>query len=149
MSNAAYDLSFYENKKLQPLTVVKNEDRKQKKAFSSVFKIILTAVFVLAMASLMIYGNVTKTELTDKINEVKDQIKVVQSENNRLQAQFDIQLSKQKIEAEAIKLGLSEPDKDQYVYVSLDGGDKIVIPEKEKDNSEESGFYSFILEYFS
>ena len=152
MGNVAYDLSIYEKKERAKIEIVKKPTVKKNsiRSISFAAKLIITAVIVMVFSSLMIYGNIKKTELTDTINELTREVEEIQSENNRLNAQIAGNLSLAKIEEEAIKLGMSKTEKFQIEYLSLEIGDKIVIPNEDKvQNWTKSSIFSFILEYFS
>ena len=99
------------------------------------FGLIVVATVMLSLIGYKVYGNVQLTELNDQIGKVRTEKSAADSENVRLQTEFDALLATRNIEEQAKLLGMQRMKPDQLEYIFIEGGDRIkIMKEKEPDN---------------
>ena len=116
-TNVAYDLSMFETKpkktqaeRLQVVESVPKPRRKPKMKVSAILLISAIVAVVVLMVGYSIYGRVQLNELSAELNQINAQMKSMESENTRLEAQLSSQNSLQWLENEATKLGLGKTE---------------------------------------
>lgn len=80
---------------------------------------IMTAVFVLAAMCGNIFLRLQINEVNSKINDVKEEINVLESQKTSLEVEVERVISFSNIELEAAELGMQKMDKSQVKYIRV------------------------------
>ena len=101
-----------------PQTAKKQAARKAAaEAVGSKVKAIAVIGFVLAVICANIFLRVRITDVNAQINDVKNEIVELKSEQTRLNVEFENRISFENLEQAAAALGMSKTDKSQVVYI--------------------------------
>lgn len=128
-TSSAYDLSEFEDApKKKPaespkLKVVKN--RKNKPASVLGPGVVCAFAIIVALISLMIYNHVKLNELTNEINELSHELKVLQSDSVKMTSSLESTISLRKVAQLAEELGMQKRDEYQTERIYLYQQDKI------------------------
>lgn len=131
-NSLAYDFSMFEEKKKEEKAdVVKMPSRaREKKSVAknvlAIFSKLSSAITVTVVLAL-IFGNLFLrskiSETTAKINETKKQIEIYDSEETRLNVEYEQIVSYGNLENAAHDLGMKKMDKSQVVYIRVNDTD--------------------------
>ncbi len=122
----AYDFDmFLPKEKPQKAKIVKMPHTAKKQAARKAaatavgnrVKAIVAVGFILAVICANIFLRVRITEVNAQINDVKDEIVELQSEQTRLNVEFENRISYQNLEQAATALGMGKTDKSQVIYI--------------------------------
>lgn len=150
--SVAYDFSRFEQTAVKQtpetpaLRVVKTgkKAKQRTKAAFAVFKAAFCALALALALTSVIYTQAVLTEVGENINAASRELENLKSENGRLSAQLESQLSLRNIEQyAAVNLGLSKLEPDQIEYVNLSGGDKTELA-----SPQEPSLWDQIKEWF-
>lgn len=131
----AYDFKMFETtakKEANKDNIVKMPEERRKsnakrKAYSSMlfskFSSIVLVLMVLAMICSNIYLRSQISETTAKISAVKKEIVALDSEETRLNVEYEKIISYNNLEAQAAELGMKKKDKSQVVYIRVNDTD--------------------------
>lgn len=110
------------------LRVVKRRNAVDHAAMVKAGMVFLTAIAIIAA---IIYNNVILTELTAEIQAAKAELEMLESENRRMQVEFESKVSLRNIEEVASEtLGMAKIESYQVEYVDLCGGDQVRVAQK-------------------
>lgn len=145
--NAAYDLSLFEEKPRQNMTVVKptkqavrSQNRRTRlQTLINVATTLLVLVTVCAVVGLVIFNNVQITEINNEILQKQEELDILNSENIRLSNELASQISAEQVDEYAESHGMQKIDSYQLQYITVGGGDKLEVAE-----SGETGFFESI-----
>mgnify|MGYP001618821603 FL=1 len=89
-------------------------------------KILKLAMLAVAGAVFFVYAweNIQATRLGYSIEGLRKEIKDLENTNNYLKKEIRVSLSPEKLQAEALKLGLVYPEPDALVHLDEDNSDK-------------------------
>lgn len=157
----AYDLSLFEPKedKVVELKPNKKAEKAEKKRLKvqSVLNTVTTlfvAVAAVAVIGSMITTRVQLTELNSVMSEKQTELEELQSEYNQLSAQLASKTSAQSVDAYAQEQGMQKAEAGQIEYITVDGGDKVELPQEdnqswwEKIGSSIANFFSSLAYLF-
>ena len=91
--------------------------RRESALVSETVKKIAIISFVLAVVCANIFLRVRITEVNTDINNIKNEIAELESENTRLNVEFENRISFKNIEESAVSLGMKKMDKSQIIYI--------------------------------
>ena len=151
----AYDLSLFEEKedKVVELKPNKKAEKAQKKKhkIQSVLNTVTTlmiAVAAVAIMGSMITTRVRLTELNSVMNEKQAVLTELESEYKQLSAQLASKTSAQSVDAYAQEQGMQKVEAGQIEYITVDGGDKVEVPQEDSQSWWES-IWSSVVNFFS
>lgn len=151
----AYDLSLFEEKedKIVELKPNKKAEKAQKKKHKvqSVLNTVTTlfvAVIAVAVMGTMITTRVRLTELNSVMNQKQAELVELQSEYKQLSAQLASKTSAQSVDNYAQEQGMQKAEAGQIEYITVDGGDKVEIPQEDNQSWWEQ-IGSSIANFFS
>lgn len=121
----AYDFDmFLPKKNTESAKIVKMPQKKKSASkqratavVSENVKKIAIIAFVLSVICANIFLRVRITEVNDDINKIKTEIAELESENTRLNFEFENRISFKNIEESAVSLGMKKMDKSQIIYI--------------------------------
>lgn len=140
-ANLAYDLSKLNENELKndPYIVSKP---KSNKAISP-FKIILTLVVILALATFFISSQISLNELNGEMAVKSKKLNELSNERTKLYIDLETRTSLSNVEEYAVsELGLQKANNSQVEYVNIPRENKIEFEDKEP------GFFEKILNFF-
>lgn len=117
-----------------------NRAPKIKKVNKKIFKvnpvaIIMSIITIAVLLGYMVFSMVELNQVTSEINNTDKQIRVLKSENVRLNAEAESMMNLSNIENYAKqKLGLTKLSPGQTTYISLSQGNSIEIPQNDGGN---------------
>ena len=118
----------------------------------------LAVVGLLAVACMLVFvlcGYVQLFEESSAVTELKTELAEANAMNERLQATYDSKVDLDEIARRAAKLGMTEPNSRQTVYLNLQGTDRAVISEAGTENVVHTAWDAIVRsvrtlkEYFS
>ena len=132
--NAAYDLSVFETHEREeqhrPELILIKRNRAVARPTVAPIKIIAIMVGVLSVITLMIYNRVLLTELNDSIDDSRNELTILQSENVRLKAELENAMSLDSIESSIADImndmGMTRITQENVRYVVLSSEDATV-----------------------
>lgn len=102
--------------------------------WASRVRLLLCAVMVIAVGSLIIYGNVAVVELGDRLNRQANTLQQLVEESEQLQARIDSSISLNVVaELAADRMLMGKEDSYQITYISLGNGDTVSSTAKSTD----------------
>ena len=136
--NAAYDLSVFETHEREdqhrPELILIKRNRAVARPTVAPIKIIAIMVGVLSVITLMIYNRVLLTELNDSIDDSRNELTILQSENVRLKAELENAMSLDSIESSIADImndmGMTRITQENVRYVVLSSEDATVSEER-------------------
>ena len=140
--NAAYDLSVFETHEREeqhrPELILIKRNRAVAKPTVAPIKIIAIMVGVLSVITLMIYNRVLLTELNDSIDDSRNELTILQSENVRLKAELENAMSMDSIESSIADImndmGMTRITQENVRYVVLSNEDA-TVSENQNDSA--------------
>ncbi len=141
----AYDFERFMPKTAKaPAEIVKMPDpssrkrsRRAVKAMSVSAFAVMTAVFVLAALCTNIGLRLEINEANDRINGIKNEISMLDSELTELEVEFDRRISYANIELAATELGMAKRNKEQVKYIRVNNTDSAKLSGGEIAKAEE------------
>ena len=143
----AYDFEMFMPRSAEPArkdNIVKLPQTKQqrfaktravKRVSASAFAV-MTTVFVLAALCGNIFLRLQINEVNSKINDVKNEISVLESQKTSLEVELERVISYSNIELEATEIGMQKMDKNQVKYIRVN--DKNTAVTKDGETVESS-----------
>ncbi len=143
----AYDFEMFMPRSAEPArkdNIVKLPQTKQqrraktravKRVSASAFAV-MTTVFVLAAMCGNIFLRLQINEVNSKINDVKNEISVLESQKTSLEVELERVISYSNIELEATEIGMQKMDKNQVKYIRVN--DKNTAVTKDGETVESS-----------
>lgn len=104
--------------------------KKVKPATPFPIEFIFCTIIIFSLLTFIAYSLSIVNEVSYEIDNLESQIAAGKEENRRLTLQLDKKLNLNDIEREAIRLGMVKSSEVGIHYVSIAGGDKIVITEE-------------------
>ena len=151
-TNLAYDLSRYNDNKVQAEPKREQMIKRSTKAVPAGFSAFKTVMAVFVAGALMcfvLYGKAEETTLQAQLTAMNKAVDVEYSNGVRMKAELDGRTSIEAVEEYAENvLGLKKLDKSQVEYVSLQNNDVIEIAKAESNTfvNVKNKFYE-LLEY--
>ncbi len=104
-----------------PQAAAKTKARRQTAArkLSAPVYAVMICVFMLAALCGNIFLRLSINETNSKINDIKEEIAVLDSERTSLEVEFERYISYSNIELEAAKIGMQKMDKKQVKYIRV------------------------------
>ena len=130
----AYDFDmFLPKQKQEKAKIVKMPRKKKTAARSSASAVVAERVksfaivgFILAVLCANIFLRVRITEVNADISAIKTELTELESEQTRLNTEFENRISYENIEQAAAQLGMKKMDKSQVVYIRTNTTDAAV-----------------------
>ncbi len=131
--NSAYDYQGYEEYYdlddavvAQPLELRVYRKKGISKELTS--QLISSVAIIAVLLVMLIYSNITLTELSDQVSTQRGEYDVLKSESRRMMAELEGSVSLRNIEESAVAtMGMARVEPYQIEYVDLGGGDKIEV----------------------
>lgn len=148
------NLAYQAVPELQPKkqTIGKVESSKKVEVIKPTAFIAMLLV-VTGLLVFLIFNMVRLNEVTSEITSMETQLREQQSEQVRLSAQLESEMSLTSIEEYAENnLGLTELNPNQISYITLDSGNRIELPQQEESSSlsetaeDISDFFAYLFE---
>ncbi len=130
------------------------KSRSKSRAVESRLGSVLMMIFISILAVLLLGGVIysldKRNTVYNQVAELKNELKLAEAENARLQTELDSEMSAKNVEdyAENV-LGMKKIDPSQIEYVKTQMGDVVSIPEKEDGIlTKIKNFFDECVEYF-
>lgn len=127
-----------------------NKNKSGESRIGSVLMMIFISVLACCLLGGVIYSLDKRNATYNRLSSLKNELKLAEAENARLQSELDSQMSAKNVEAYAEDvLGMKKIDPSQIEYIKTNTGDVVSIPEKE-DNifTKVKKFFDDCVEYF-
>lgn len=132
--NEAYDLELFRPREpqLQTLTgdhkVKKDKQRRSRRqsVMTTVFYLML-GVVLMAVIGYFITGRVRLTEMNKTLADSQAQLKVLQSERVRLEAELAAKTSAEQVDQYALENGMAPVESSQIYYIATADGDRVTV----------------------
>ncbi len=127
-----------------------NNDKKPESRIGSVIMMILISIIAAGMLGSVIYSLDKRNTMYNRLAVLKNDLKLAEAENVRLQSELDSEMSARNVEdyAENV-LGMKKIDSSQIEYIKIRTGDIVSIPAKETDIiTKVKKFFDDCVEYF-
>lgn len=102
----------------------------QKKGISKELtgQLISSVAIIASLLVMLIYSNITLTELSDQVSTQRSEYEILKSESRRMMVELEGTVSLRNIEESAVAtMGMAPVEPYQVEYVDLGGGDKIEV----------------------
>lgn len=86
------------------------------------------------MLILVVFGYVQMYEATQRVSKMKSELSTLQQEQVVLESLYESSVDLAYVEEQASAMGFATPEKDQIVYLELEGTDRAEIYTVKKDN---------------
>lgn len=142
-NSQAYDLSLFdmsaapkraeerrkEFKIVEPQRKTKKEIQLEKaKDARLVMRVVVVSLMLFTLIGMQIFTNLRLNEISAYYEEQQNRLKIAESENVRLQMEFDSMVAPEKIsELAETKLGMVQRENYQVSFFDLSEGDRVVI----------------------
>lgn len=151
----AYDLSLFESKedkiiKLKPnkkLEKVQKRRLKVQSVLNTALTLLVAAILVAVVGS-MITTRVQLTEQNKAISQKQKELDELKTEYKQLNAELAAKTSAQSVDEYAKAHGLQKADPGQIQYITVNGGDKVELPDDGARSWWEK-IIDFITNFFS
>jgi cell division protein FtsL len=125
-TNAAYNLSIYENEPEIKMVKAKKPPRPTGLGFSP--KMVLFALVIAAIGSAFLYTNAMMNEVFNDIRAIETEIKTIEAERTRLEMEIESRQSLRNIEEYAKKtLGMNKIQKYQTEHIDLSANNTVIL----------------------
>lgn len=112
-------------------------ETKSKPAFSFTAKSFFTVAVAFAVAFFIVRGFVTINEAENRITSLKNELRMVEAENQAIRAKIDKSIDLKNLQSVANeKFGMVRPESYQVFYMDLDFGDYAETVNEKKNESE-------------
>ncbi len=127
-TNAAYDLSLFEEVERQPKIEEVKLPKKQKVLNMSPLKMLSLGAVVVALVSILLYSNVMLSEITAEVNAATSTLEDLNNEYTRLEMELNRKMSIGAIEEYATEtLNMSKIEQYQVEMVSINSNDEVIV----------------------
>lgn len=127
-TNAAYDLSLFEEVERQPKIEEVKLPKKQKVLNMSPLKMLSLGAVVVALVSILLYSNVMLSEITAEVNAAASTLEDLNNEYTRLEMELNRKMSIGAIEEYATEtLNMSKIEQYQVEMVSINSNDEVIV----------------------
>lgn len=127
-TNAAYDLSLFEEVERQPKIEEVKLPKKQKVLNMSPLKMLSIGAVVVALVSVLLYSNVMLSEITAEVNAATSTLEDLNNEYTRLEMELNRKMSIGAIEEYATEtLNMSKIEQYQVEMVSINSNDEVIV----------------------
>ena len=127
-TNAAYDLSLFEEVERQPKIEEVKLPKKQKVLNMSPLKMLSLGAVVVALVGILLYSNVMLCEITAEVNAAASTLEDLNNEYTRLEMELNRKMSIGAIEEYATEtLNMSKIEQYQVEMVSINSDDEVVV----------------------
>lgn len=96
--------------------VVKKKIRPRRKQ-NRVIKTIATILVAAGAAVTLLFNYAAMVEMSNDVSRMRGELAALKSENTRKKVEIDASIDLNKIEVEALKLGMRRPERSQTVYI--------------------------------
>ena len=127
-----------ENVMPMPKTYTRKKAKAAKSAVSLSAFAVMFSIILLAAFCGNIYLRMRVNEFNSKINSVKEEIEVLNTEKTSLQVELERRISYSNIEVEATNIGMQKLDKSQVKYIRVNDKNTAVNSDGEIMSSSES-----------
>ena len=127
-TNAAYDLSLFEEVERQPKIEEVKLPKKQKVLNMSPLKMLTLGTIVVAMVGALLYSNVMLAEITADVNAAANTLEDLNNEYTRLEMELNRKMSISAIEEYATEtLNMSKIEQYQVEMISINNNDEVIV----------------------
>ena len=127
-TNAAYDLSLFEEVERQPKIEEVKLPKKQKVLNMSPLKMLTLGAVMVAMVGALLYSNVMLAEITADVNAAANSLEDLQNEYTRLEMELNRKMSISAIEEYATEtLNMSKIEQYQVEMISINNSDEVIV----------------------
>lgn len=127
-TNAAYDLSLFEEVERQPKIEEVKLPKKQKVLNMSPLKMLTLGAVIVAMVGALLYSNVMLTEITADVNAATGVLEDLDNEYTRLEMELNRKMSISTIEEYATEvLNMSKIEQYQVEMISINNNDEVIV----------------------
>lgn len=133
-TNAAYDLSLFEEEQRSPKIEEVKLPKKQKVLNMSPLRMISIGAVVVALASMLLYSNVMLSEVTAEVNAANGALEDLNNEYTRLEMELNRKMSIGAIEEYATEtLNMSKIEQYQIETIAINSDDEVVVTAAAED----------------
>lgn len=127
-TNAAYDLSLFEEVERQPKIEEVKLPKKQKVLNMSPLKMLTLGAVMVAMVGALLYSNVMLAEITADVNAAANSLEDLHNEYTRLEMELNRKMSISAIEEYATEtLNMSKIEQYQVEMISINNNDEVIV----------------------
>ena len=127
-TNAAYDLSLFEEVERQPKIEEVKLPKKQKVLNMSPLKMLTLGAVMVAMVGALLYSNVMLAEITADVNAAANSLEDLHNEYTRLEMELNRKMSISAIEEYATEtLNMSKIEQYQVEIISINNSDEVIV----------------------
>ncbi len=127
-TNAAYDLSLFEEVQRQPKIEEVKLPKKQKVLNMSPLKMLSIGAVVVALVGALLYSNVRLSEVTADVNAATNTLEDLNNEYTRLEMELNRKMSISAIEEYATEtLNMSKIEQYQVEMISINNNDEVIV----------------------
>lgn len=127
-TNAAYDLSLFEEVERQPKIEEVKLPKKQKVLNMSPLKMLTLGAVIVAMVGALLYSNVMLAEITADVNAATGVLEDLDNEYTRLEMELNRKMSISTIEEYATEvLNMSKIEQYQVEMISINNNDEVIV----------------------
>jgi cell division protein FtsL len=127
-TNAAYDLSLFEEVERQPKIEEVKLPKKQKVLNMSPLKMLALGAILVAMVGALLYSNVMLAEITANVNAATNTLEDLNNEYTRLEMELNRKMSISTIEEYATEtLNMSKIEQYQVEMISINNNDEVIV----------------------
>lgn len=149
-TNAAYDLSLFENRKARQLRVIENHNRKKirrQKHFRAM-RVVLVAALVLGLIASVLTSNNVVTQLSADIDAAQTELDRTLAEEDYLQDQLSSTHNLTEVENFAEQMGLAKMHNNE-IYFTLETENQIEVQKSNAKTAVEglAGGFMNLMEY--
>ena len=133
-TNAAYDLSLFEEVERQPKIEEVKLPKKQKVLNMSPIKMLTLGAIIVAMVGALLYSNVMLAEITADVNAATKTLENLNNEYTRLEMELNRKMSISAIEEYATEvLNMSKIEQYQVEMISINNNDEVIVTAAAED----------------
>ena len=140
-TNAAYDLSLFEEVERQPKFEEVKLPKKQKVLNMSPLKMLTLGAVMVAMVGALLYSNVMLAEVTADVNAAAGVLEDLNNEYTRLEMELNRKMSISAIEEYATEsLNMSKIEQYQVEMISINNNDEVIVTAAVEDEGASTLF---------
>lgn len=134
-SNAAYDLSLFEEQEKRPKLEEVKLPKKQTVLNLSPIRLIMLGLVLVAMAGTLLYTQVALSEVTAQINAANRELEELNNEQTRLEMELNRKMSIGAIEEYATQnLNMNKIEQYQVELISIEQQDEVAVNVKKEES---------------